>query len=80
MKATKTGGIQKMINIDITDYQFKHGKKPRGFGYWSFVPADMYWPFKMPEGAVLDTFGYYSDVKADLRHDYPEIVDWKLLP
>lgn len=41
MKITGTSYIAK-IEVSTTAYQFSHGKKPSGRGYWAFVFKDIY--------------------------------------
>jgi hypothetical protein len=41
MKITGTSYIAK-IEISTTAYQFSHGKKPSGRGYWAFVFKDIH--------------------------------------
>ena len=41
MKITGTSYMAK-ITISTTNYQFSHGKKPSGRGYWAFVFKDIW--------------------------------------
>jgi hypothetical protein len=58
--------------FDTTEYEFSHGKRPRGYGSWGFqrldgdpnVPADEYW-----------RLGTYTEAKRNA----PE-GRWKVLP
>lgn len=64
-----------------TDYQFSHGKKPRGVGTWAFVPADHAWPGNtMPHDGIAWAWGSYSDAKRDVMREWPQVTYWKVLP
>jgi hypothetical protein len=33
-----------MVEVNTNEYEFSHGRKPRGFGSWAFeVKGDVYW-------------------------------------
>ena len=65
--------------FNTSEYEFAHGKKPRGNGQWAFVPADYCWGENMPHGAVEFVLGGYADAKRDVSRKYPEIAVWKVL-
>jgi hypothetical protein len=65
--------------FNTTQYEFAHGKRPRGHGYWAFVPADYVWPKEMPDGAVEFVYGNYGEAKKELAGKYPEITDWTVM-
>ena len=43
-----------MITIKTTQYQFSHGKKPRGFGVWAFgIQGETYFTTPMKYSAAM---------------------------
>jgi hypothetical protein len=64
-----------------TQYEFSHGKKPRGTGTWAFVPADSIWPDRntMPQDAIAWAWGSYSDAKREVAAKWPSVSAWKVL-
>ena len=68
-----------MKNFNTTEYEFAHGKKPRGFGFWAFIPADSVWPKEMPYDAIAWEHGTYAEAKKEVSKKYPEIDYWKVL-
>lgn len=67
-------------SFTTTDYQFAHGKKPRGTGNWAFVPADYVWPDGlMPEDAIAWYYGLYSDAKRSVSREWPAVTTWTVL-
>jgi hypothetical protein len=54
--------------IDTTGYEFSHGRKPRGYGFWGFArvghPGEEFW-----------TTGTYTEAKRALPAG-----DWQVLP
>lgn len=69
-----------MKEFITTEYQFSHGKKPRGFGHWAFIPADSYWPKEIPSDGIAWAHGTYTDAKREVARNYPEVHYWKVLP
>lgn len=65
---------------DTTEYEYRHGRKPRGTCTWAFIPADSIWPGKMPADAIAWAWGSYADAKREVAKRHPEITDWKVLP
>ena len=65
--------------FNTKEYEFAHGKKPRGTAVWAFVPADYCWGENMPHGAVEFVWGGYADAKREVARKYPEIDTWRLL-
>jgi hypothetical protein len=65
--------------FNTTEYEFSHGKKPRGTGNWAFIPADSYWGSVIPEDGIEWLWGGYSDCKRELAFKYPAIEVWKVL-
>ena len=67
-----------------TDYEFSHGKKPRGTGTWAFVPGDFAWPngpnAPMPADGIAWAWGSYSDAKREVAAKWPSVSVWKVLP
>jgi hypothetical protein len=48
-----------MIEINTREYQFSHGKRPRGQGYWAFrfdALPELHWskPYQLYSDAVAD--------------------------
>jgi len=35
----KIASLKKSVDVDTTEYEFSHGKKPRGYGRWAFLMA-----------------------------------------
>jgi len=64
---------------DTTEYEWSHGRKPRGTGSWAFVPADSIWPGEMPADAIAWAWGTYGDAKREVAKRHPEIDRWKVL-
>lgn len=64
-----------------TEYEWAHGKKPRGTGNWAFVPADYIWPNKntIPFDAIAWAWGSYSDAKREVTKRWPSVTVWKVL-
>lgn len=64
-----------------TQYEFSHGKKPRGLGSWAFVPADSIWPDTetMPSDAIAWAWGTYSDAKREVSKKWPTVSAWTVL-
>lgn len=69
-----------MREFVTTEYQFSHGKKPRGSGHWAFVPADYVWPKEIPHDAIAWAYGTYTDAKKEVARKYPEVSRWSVLP
>jgi len=65
--------------FNISKFVFAHGRKPRGYASWAFVPADYYWRGDIPEDGIAWMHGYYSEVKRDLCKAYPQIDTWEVL-
>lgn len=67
--------------FDTTQYEFSHGKKPRGVGSWAFTPADAIWPNveTMPPDAIAWAWGSYSEAKQEVSKKWPEVDTWKVL-
>jgi hypothetical protein len=61
------------------EYEFAHGKKPRGRGMWAFVPANYVWGDDMPEDAIAWANGTYTDAKREVAKRYPKIHVWSVL-
>ena len=55
LKETIRKVLRERIQLDTTEYQFSHGKKPRGWGRWMFAKDK-----KVNTSSLL---GYYADVK-----------------
>jgi hypothetical protein len=64
-----------------TQYQWAHGKKPRGTGTWAFVPADSIWPDRdtMPADAIAWAWGSYTDAKREVARKFPNVDRWTVL-
>lgn len=66
-----------------TEYEFSHGKKPRGTGSWAFVPANYAWPDgpnePMPSDGIAWVWGTYSDAKREVAKRWPSVTFWKVL-
>lgn len=57
-------------NINTNSYQFSHGKKPSGYGFWFFEV----------DGETFSFTGKYSDLAKKLRKQYGPNVEIKVLP
>ena len=70
-----------MKEFDTTQYEWSHGKKPRGVGSWAFVPADYIWPKveTMPADAIAWAWGTYSEAKKEVSKKWPEVQFWSVL-
>ena len=64
---------------DTTEYEWNHGRKPRGVGSWAFVPRDHIWIGEMPADAIAWEWGTYSDAKREVARRFPAIQEWKVL-
>ena len=63
-----------------TEYEWAHGKKPRGIGSWAFVPSEYIWrSTTMPADAVAWAWGTYTDAKREVARKYPTIERWVVL-
>jgi hypothetical protein len=70
-----------MREFITTEFEFSHGKKPRGLGYWYFKPADNAWPGdSMPTGGFFWHFGTYAEAKKAVSAAWPAVTYWKVLP
>lgn len=68
-------------DFDTRAYALSHGKQPRGFGMWAFIPADSIWPDgEMPHDAICWAHGTYSDAKREATKTYPKVQRWSVLP
>lgn len=56
--------------FDTTQYEFAHGRKPRGRGYWAFNV----------NGAVLWKNGFLSEAKKCVRAEFPNAGTVEVLP
>lgn len=56
--------------IDTTQYEFSHGRKPRGRGRWAFNV----------NGAVLWIEGRLSEAKKAVRGEFPSAGKVEVLP
>ena len=70
-----------MRTFDTTQYLWAHGKAPRGFGGWSFVPGmpccNEHWPLHLR----VDLFGMtYGAAKKEIARTHPKVTEWQLLP
>jgi len=66
---------------NTTEYQFSHGKKPRGIATWAFIPNDYCWPGDdMPADAIAWEWGSYSDAKRKVAAKWPAVTVWRVLP
>lgn len=64
-----------------TDYEFAHGRKPRGTATWAFVPGDYAWPGStMPADGIAWAWGSYADAKREVAKAWPAVRFWKVLP
>jgi hypothetical protein len=62
-----------------TEYEFEHGRKPRGFGTWAFLPADGHWHLSAPlDGPVMITDSY-SNAKRECAKQHPKVGYWVVL-
>lgn len=66
-------------SFDTVEYQFAHGKQPRGYGNWALVPADYNYGQEPPEDGIFWHYGYWSDAKKDACKFYPYVTRWKVL-
>jgi len=66
--------------FNTTEFEFSHGKKPRGLGTWAFIPAAGYWPAEIPADGIAWAWGTYTDAKREVTRKYPEVDVWKVLP
>lgn len=62
-----------------SEYEFAHGKKPRGRGSWAFVPSDYYWGDDMPQDAIAWANGTYGEAKQEVASRHPKIAVWTVL-
>ena len=56
--------------FDTTQYQFSHGRKPRGQGQWAFSI----------NGAVLWKNGLLSEAKKSVKAEFPKAGKVEVLP
>lgn len=68
-----------MAEFTTTEYEFSHGKRPRGRGAWAFVPANYIWPDAMPEDGIGWANGTYTDAKREIARRYPKVTVWNVL-
>ena len=61
-----------MSTFNTTQYEFAHGKKPSGHGYWGFKPLGA----RTPEPFVSGT---YAQAKKIVTVEFPHITDWVVL-
>jgi hypothetical protein len=58
-----------MITVSTTEYEFSHGRKPRGFGTWAFRPDTKQARDQVNAGdfgLVVWRSGTYGEAKASL--------------
>jgi hypothetical protein len=65
--------------FNTRDYEFAHGKKPRGDGWWAFVPADYVWKGDMPSDGIAWVGGTFSEAKREVAKRHPAIDVWSVL-
>lgn len=67
-------------DFTISEYEWAHGRKPRGFGQWAFTPADGIYPGECPEDGIAWQFGMFSEAKRDVAKRFPSVGFWRVLP
>jgi hypothetical protein len=66
--------------FNTTEYEFAHGRKPRGSGTWAFTPH-FGWgscPTAPLEGIVWVT-DTYANAKRECARQHPDITRWVVL-
>jgi hypothetical protein len=67
--------------FNTTQYEFAHGRKPRGSGTWAFTPH-FGWAYGdgwRPKGIVWVT-DTYANAKRECAKQHPDITRWVVLP
>ncbi len=65
---------------NTSEYEQRHGRKPRGAKIWAFIPTDAIWPGEIPYDGIAWIWGSYSDAKRQVSREYPEVAAWTVLP
>lgn len=68
--------------FDTHQYEFAHGRKPRGTGSWAFAPADYdYREIEaVPDDGIAWGWGLFSDAKREVALRFPSVPAWTVLP
>lgn len=65
------------LTLDTKEYEFCHGKKPRGHGYWGF--SFPYGPRHL-QGKVVWFTGTLAECKKQICREYPFIKTAQVKP
>jgi hypothetical protein len=68
--------------INTTEYEFAHGKKPRGFGRWALVPSDYDYGSgsQIPEDGILWVHDKFGEARREAARLFPGVHQWTVLP
>lgn len=65
-----------------TDYEFAHGRRPRGVASWAFIPADGVYGGDLagiPADGIAWAWGTYGDAKREVAGKWPGVSVWRVL-
>lgn len=65
------------VKFDTYEYEFTHGTRPKGKGWWAFIPGT--WRDNT-EPVFINAFLTLADAKREVKFLHPEVKEWRVAP
>ena len=68
--------------FNTREFEFSHGRAPKGRGGWGFFPLEVSGDTSLVEGEVVFVMGSmtYTEAKKAIKAQHPEVTYWAVAP